>query len=401
MLMNLSILFFLAIGLMSALLNSTAPTPLYPLYQSEFNLTSVSLTLIYAAYAAGVIITLLTVGYISKKLSDLRYMIIPSLILVFLGSAVFAFADSFVWLFTARVIAGIGTGALTGAANVSLVRYGPNDNGKIAALIATLSFTTGLALGPVVSGFSLQLNCYPTVSPFVFIMVFSIIALVGIMISWPKNIKEGRGNKMELNECVSDNSISSNKNMYSSRKFFIVSFSLFICWVIAASIFSLGPSIAQEVLGIHKNGIFGYVMAVYLIIAGVSQIVSRKISPELSLFYGGVSIFCAVLILFLSLFFGSVFLASIGLIIAGYSYGAVFVGCATLINIISPKMNHSKIVSKFYFIAYVANWVPVLLGMIVDHISLVVAADVLLLISFVICGLMSLLIKKTDFYLIV
>ena len=39
-----TILLFLALALMSALLNSSAPTPLYPLYQQQFALSSVSLT---------------------------------------------------------------------------------------------------------------------------------------------------------------------------------------------------------------------------------------------------------------------------------------------------------------------------------------------------------------------
>lgn len=41
-----TILLFLALALMSALLNSSAPTPLYPLYQQQFALSSVSLGLI-------------------------------------------------------------------------------------------------------------------------------------------------------------------------------------------------------------------------------------------------------------------------------------------------------------------------------------------------------------------
>jgi hypothetical protein len=59
---HFAILLFLALALMSALLNSSAPTPLYPLYQHELALSSVSLTVIYGAYAAGVLISLFGVG---------------------------------------------------------------------------------------------------------------------------------------------------------------------------------------------------------------------------------------------------------------------------------------------------------------------------------------------------
>ncbi|MEW7000690.1 hypothetical protein M5585_11650 [Serratia ureilytica] len=62
-----SILLFPALALMSALLNSSAPTPLYPLYQQQFALSSVSLTVVYGAYAAGVLISLFGVGNLAGK----------------------------------------------------------------------------------------------------------------------------------------------------------------------------------------------------------------------------------------------------------------------------------------------------------------------------------------------
>ena len=69
---HFAILLFLALALMSALLNSSAPTPLYPLYQHELALSSVSLTVIYGAYAAGVLISLFGVGNMAGKVKDLR-----------------------------------------------------------------------------------------------------------------------------------------------------------------------------------------------------------------------------------------------------------------------------------------------------------------------------------------
>lgn len=43
------ILFFLALSLVTALINSSAPTPLYPYYQDRFGLSSTMLSVIYGA----------------------------------------------------------------------------------------------------------------------------------------------------------------------------------------------------------------------------------------------------------------------------------------------------------------------------------------------------------------
>ncbi|MDH0054402.1 hypothetical protein N7371_14630, partial [Pantoea ananatis] len=43
----------------------------------------------------------------------------------------------------------------------------------------------------------------------------------------------------------------------------------------------------------------------------------------------------------------------------------------------------------FYVIAYIANWVPVLLGAVVDHASLNLAVNLLFGVSAVVCLLLS------------
>ena len=68
---------------------------------------------------------------------------------------------------------------LGGAANVALLRFGPRDGGKRAALSATLSFTAGLALGPVFSGLALQQDLYPTTLPFLLILGMAACAIGG------------------------------------------------------------------------------------------------------------------------------------------------------------------------------------------------------------------------------
>ncbi|RQM76110.1 MFS transporter, partial [Aeromonas hydrophila] len=69
-----AILLFLPLALMSALLNSSVPTPLYPHYQQALALSDVSLTLIYGGYAGGVLISLFGVGNLAGRVSDLRAM---------------------------------------------------------------------------------------------------------------------------------------------------------------------------------------------------------------------------------------------------------------------------------------------------------------------------------------
>lgn len=393
-----AIVLFLALALLSALLNSSAPTPLYPLYQQQLALTSVSLTLVYGAYAAGVLISLFAVGNLAGKVKDLRSMLVPALLVVLLGALLFALADSFSLMLMARLLAGVGTGALTGAANIALVRFGPADGGKQAALIATLSFTAGLALGPIFSGIALQTGFHTTSMPFVIIMAVATMAALGIMLSWPARVvvKASVSLAEGAEAGAGENTLAAGLRATGSR-FFVCASALFVCWALAASILAIGPNVAETLLGMQNRSSFGYVIAVYLLIAGASQILSRQINARHSLMFGCLAQALAVVVFAEAIQIHSLGLAAAGMAIAGYAYGAIFVGSATLVNLISPKASHARLISLFYVIAYVANWVPILLGSIIDHASLQLAVNLLFLVTAIVCGVLGLWVTRVGF----
>ncbi|HGE8325636.1 MFS transporter [Serratia marcescens] len=390
----MGILLFLALALMSALLNSSAPTPLYPLYQQQLALSSVSLTVVYGAYAAGVLIALFGVGNLSGKVKDLRSMIVPALLVVLSGALLFARADTFAMMLMARLLAGVGTGALTGAANIALVRFGPRDGGKNAALIATLSFTTGLALGPIFSGIALQTGFHPTTLPFVFIMVIAAVAALGVMFSWPRGVVTA---PTHAAPAATEKSSLLDGLRATGGKFYVCAGALFICWALAASILAIGPSVAETLLGLHARGVFGYAIAVYLLIAGISQILSRRLNARHSLLFGCLAQVLAAVVFAVAIQWHSLWLAAAGLVVAGYAYGAIFVGSATLVNLISPPASHARLLSLFYVIAYIANWVPILLGIVVDRVDLQQATHLLFLSSTTVCLLLAWMTVRAGF----
>lgn len=367
-----AILLFLPLALMSALLNSSVPTPLYPHYQQVLALSDVSLTLIYGGYAGGVLISLFGVGNLAGRVSDLRAMILPALLAVLGGALLFALADSFWSLLLARVLAGIGTGALTGAANVALLRFGPRDGGKRAALSATLSFTAGLALGPVFSGLALQLEFYPTQLPFLLIMGLAACAMAGVALSWPSRAQEAPAAATQQGRGSLGEGLKA-----TGAAFFICALALFTAWVVAASLLAIGPKVASQLLGLRDLGLFGYLIAAYMVLSGLCQLWARRLDARHTLQSGALALAICMLLFAGAVHAQSWWLAVLGLLVAGYAQGAVFVGSATLVNRIAPAASHARLVSLFYVIAYVANWVPVLLGWVSDAAGVQAAVDLL------------------------
>ncbi|MGH8377312.1 MAG: MFS transporter, partial [Pseudomonas sp.] len=109
---NRASLWFLAVSLLSFLAASTAPTPLYHLYQEQMQFSAATLTLIFGVYALSLLAALLTVGSLSDYLGR-KPVIFTAVVLNILAMLLFIYADSVAWLIGARVLQGFATGMAT------------------------------------------------------------------------------------------------------------------------------------------------------------------------------------------------------------------------------------------------------------------------------------------------
>src|SRR3984885_15954113 len=112
--------YLLASMTVSFLAGSSAPTPLYPLYQSMWGFSPVMLTLVFGIYALAVLAALLVAGRLSDHLGRR-----PVLIVAAAGQALvmllFATAESVTGLLIARVVQGVATGAAIGAIGAAMI----------------------------------------------------------------------------------------------------------------------------------------------------------------------------------------------------------------------------------------------------------------------------------------
>ncbi|MEV3837092.1 MFS transporter, partial [Aeromonas dhakensis] len=159
--------------------------------------------------------------------------------------------------------------------------------------------------------------------------------------------------------------------------FFICALALFTAWAVAASLLAIGPKVASQLLGLWDLGLFGYLIAAYMVLSGLCQLWARRLDARHTLQSGALALALCMLLFAGAVHAQSWWLAVLGLLVAGYAQGAVFVGSATLVNRIAPAASHARLVSLFYVIAYVANWVPVLLGWVSDGAGVQAAVDLL------------------------
>ncbi|MET0297029.1 MAG: MFS transporter [Microbacterium sp.] len=160
---------------------STVPTPLYPLYQERDGFPVSVITLIFAAYAVGVVFSLFFVGHISDWAGRRRMLVIAVLVSV-VSAVLFLLWSSVPGLLLARFVNGVSIGILTATATAHLgelrARARPGEGAVVAASVAGAANLGGLALGPLIGGIFAEYLPAPLELPHAVFLVLLVIVAV-------------------------------------------------------------------------------------------------------------------------------------------------------------------------------------------------------------------------------
>jgi MFS family permease len=173
---------FVAFGFAVAMMGTTLPTPLYPLYNRAFDLAPVLTPVIFATYALGVVATLLFFGYLSDEIGR-RPVMTAALCLSAASAVTFVFANGLTSLLIGRVLSGLSAGIASGTATAWLVDLAGRRGKHHATLIAVAANIGGLALGPLVAGLLAGLAPAPLRLPFVVDLALLAPALLGVLVA--------------------------------------------------------------------------------------------------------------------------------------------------------------------------------------------------------------------------
>src|SRR5215831_6361700 len=154
----------LVVGL--GLFASVTPSPLYRTYSLLWHFSPLTLTLVYATYAFGVLASLLLAGGVSDDVGR-RPVLLAALRTLMASSVLFMLAGSAAWLFVARGLQGLATGAALSAASAALLDLHPRRDPAGVGLTNALAATGGLGLGVLVSSAIVELGTEPRLLPYV------------------------------------------------------------------------------------------------------------------------------------------------------------------------------------------------------------------------------------------
>jgi MFS family permease len=367
--------FLVILAVAIAMFGSSAPSPLYSLYQHRLHFSHTMLTAIYGAYSVGTLFALFLLGRISDRIGDRRLLLFAALGAVILGAVVMAIAQTVPLLLIGRFLAGMGTGCVMGPATAALVELDPARDRVRAAVVATVAVTAGITSGVIVTGIALEGHEAPTITPYAVLGLSAFAILVGLRaVRWappevapaavsPSTRAEDQP-KPGFGALVSE----------AGWPFAVSCAGMATAWMAGGCFLALGPIFARRLAGIHDPALAGLTVAVFQIVAGCAQLGGRNLPPRRLVIAGAGLMASGLLLSTLAAAIGAAGLFCIGALMTGAGYGCGFSGAAAIGSRSAPARGRATIVSFTYIAGYLGNLVPVIsLGIIADQFGLFAA----------------------------
>ena len=349
----------LVVGL--GLFASVTPSPLYRTYSVLWHFSPLTLTLIYATYAFGVLASLLLAGGVSDDVGR-RPVLLVALGALMASSVLFMVAGSAAWLFVARGLQGLATGAALSAASAALLDLHPKRDPAGVGLTTATAAASGIGLGVLVSSVLVQLGTLPRVLPYVVLLVLFAVAFAGAY--WMPEPIEKRGRFRLTAERPRVPAVV-------RRPFFLAALAVLSSWSIGGLFFSLGPQLAAHLFNSSNVIVSGSGIVALAGAAVVAQLLTARTAPWIGAGVGSIALAAGMVLIVFAAARDSSAAYLAGSILGGAGFGAAFLGGLRALAAAIPHQQRAAVMSAFYVAAYTSLSLPaVLAGIVVAHVAL-------------------------------
>jgi MFS family permease len=319
------------------------------------------LTLIYATYAFGVLASLLLAGGVSDDVGR-RPVLLAALGALMASSVLFMVAGSAAWLFVARGLQGLATGAALSAASAALLDLHPNRNPAGVGLTTATAAASGIGLGVLASSVLVQLGTLPRVLPYVVLLVLFALAFAGAY--WMPEPIEKRGRFRLTVERPTVPAVV-------RRPFSLAALAVISSWSIGGLFFSLGPQLAAQLFNSSNAIVSGSGIVALAGAAVVAQLLTGRSAPWIGAGVGSIALAAGMVLIVFAAARGSSAAYLAGSILGGAGFGAAFLGGLRGLAAAIPHQHRAAVMSAFYVAAYTSLSLPaVLAGIVVAHVAL-------------------------------
>lgn len=339
--------FLLASITVTILAGSSAPTPLYPLYQAEWGFSALSITVIFGVYAIAVLAALLLFGRLSDHVGR-RPVLLVAIVVQVLAMGVFMGAEGLGALLTARVIQGLSAGAAIAAVGAGLLDL----DKRRGAVANAVSPPMGTALGGIMAGLTVSLLPAPAV--LVYLLFGAIFFAQGVAVLRMKETFRPRAGALASLRPQFSFSRGTRAPLLRAAPAIIAS------WTVVGFFASLGPALLKSVLGTNSALLSGLVLFVMAGSGGAAVLLLQHQAPRAAMRTGAAGLAIGLLLVAVALSLQWPLLFFAGLIATGAGFGSGFQGAVRSVMAEAHADERAGVLSVIFVIAYLAMGLPVM-----------------------------------------
>ena len=351
-----------AFAFLVVMVGTTLPTPLYPLYEAEFGFSGLVVTVIFAAYAVGVIVALVLFGGLSDRIGRKRTLL-PGLGFAALSAVCFLFADGLALLLVGRVVSGLSAGIFSGTATATLVDLAPDGDRDRASLVATVVNMGGLGVGVLLGGVLAQ--WLPDPIRLVFFVHLALVSLAAVGLTGVTEPVQHRGRFR-----IRPQGLEVPREVRPT--FIRASLAAFAGFAVAGLFSAVAGVFLAKVLGITNLAVIAAVVSCIFGGSVVGQLLHRRIGDRTALAGGCATLVAGMGVLVLAVQLQSVLLLVLCALVSGVGQGLSFAAGVALVAGGAPEGRRAAVTSSLFIVAYVGISLPVVgVGLLDQATSLI------------------------------
>lgn len=337
----------LAYAFAAIMLGTTLPTPMYALYAERMDFAVLTTTVVYAAYAGGVLFALLAFGRWSDAIGR-RPILWAGVAAAVASAVVFLLADSVPMLLVARVLSGLSAGLFTGTATPAVIEAAPPAWRSRAAAVATVANIGGLGAGPLLAGLLVQYAPHPLYLPFIVHIVLALLAGVAVLVVPETSAKTGSIGFQRLSVPAEVRTV-----------FVIGALAAFAGFTVCGLYTAVAPSFLSTVVGVDNHAVAGAIVCSIFAASAVTQVASNRIPPGRAVAVGCLVLIVGMVILSAALHFSSLTGLIVAAVVSGIGQGMSFSRGLAAVAERTPAGRRAEVTSTYFVVAYVAISLPV------------------------------------------
>ena len=348
--------FYLLASITTAFMaSSSAPTPLYALYQAQWGFSAATIGVIFGVYALAVLLALLVAGRLSDHVGR-RPVLLFATAAQAATMLLFVAADGLATLLVARVIQGLITGAAMGAVGAGLLDL-DKQRGTVANAVAP---PVGTASGAMLSGILVQALPMPTHLVYLVLAGVFMAQFVGVWrMSETSTPRAGAWASLRPTMRVPA----------AARASMLVAIPVLVAtWALAGFYASLAPAVVKGMLGSESPVVGGLMLFVLGVSASIAILLLHRREPQWLLRVGSGALIAGVFVTIAAMARHDIALFFIGSAVAGAGFGAGFQGAVrSVVSVVAPH-ERAGVLSVAYIVSYLAMGLPAIIaGSLVTH----------------------------------